>query len=184
MAPSAAQWSGKSASVHQLGILPTGRSNPTPPKRRTAWARYIGPCGGGPQRSPVAHGVLLPELPQVFLLPLAQATRQLPPAAPLPHAGTAALYGTAVRGGCRNAAWRRAAGGCLALLKAGCIYSTQTAEMRSGTLPVFSMEEGLSHVLLSFHCIYFIEINVSFSLLSKCKLTLNSFAVSYLGSTS
>lgn len=120
VALSAARRSGESGHVLRekcinspaLGILPTGRFNPTLPKRRTAWAQGTGPRGGGPQRSPVAHGVLLPELPQVFPLPLAQAARQLPPAAPLPHAGSAALYGTAVRGGCRNAAWRRAAGGC------------------------------------------------------------------------
>lgn len=150
---------GKSASIQQRWrFCEKDALTATLPKRRTACAQGTGPCGGAPQRSPVADGVLLPELPQVLPLPLAEATRQLPPAAPLPHAASAALYGTAVRGGCRNAAWRpRSPKGPGAHLQRAdgrrCV--PRQRRLSSARRDAFARLFVRSRVPLRFHCIRF-----------------------------
>lgn len=63
-------------------------------------------AGGPPRHSLIVERVLLPELPQVLLLPLAQAAQQLPLAPPLPHPG--ARPRGALRRALRHRWWRAA----------------------------------------------------------------------------
>lgn len=77
--------------MYRPGFGPGAPEQPRFPGFRGEGTACRGARGSRPPRhSLVVERVLLPELPQVLLLPLGQAAQQLPPAPPLPHAAATA----------------------------------------------------------------------------------------------